>query len=240
MNLGAFVRALRHTLSAGALALLFGVARGHADDRILPAPQAGRERTGATVAACAGGENGARVATDLKTAAAAPAPCAEQRHDCASTVPEAWRGTWEVTVAYTDHETGALVATDVTTGPVCPGEPIVPRLGDLRLRCWTGATPRSIAFSCRTKRSPRHGCNIFVEARLNSAREGDSWSGAGGWKAKVVGECEHSRSGEDVFVSGTRVSREARCDGARSSLVDRFFATTWLDALLGPADGGTQ
>ena len=36
-------------------------------------------------------------------------------NDRALTVPEAWRGTWEVTVAYRDRETGALVATDVTT-----------------------------------------------------------------------------------------------------------------------------
>ncbi|MCM3903519.1 MAG: hypothetical protein ND866_17585, partial [Pyrinomonadaceae bacterium] len=43
------------------------------------------------------------------------------------TIPEAWRGTWEVTVAYRDRETGALVATDVTTAAICPGEPIIPR-----------------------------------------------------------------------------------------------------------------
>ena len=42
------------------------------------------------------------------------------------TIPESWRGTWEVTVAYRDRNTGALVATDVTTAEICPGEPIIP------------------------------------------------------------------------------------------------------------------
>jgi hypothetical protein len=43
-------------------------------------------------------------------------------------VPEEWRGTWEVTVSYYDRETGALVATDVTTAAICPGELIAPPL----------------------------------------------------------------------------------------------------------------
>ena len=51
-----------------------------------------------------------------------------QRTDDGLTVPEAWRGTWEVTVTYRDRATGALVATDVTTAAICSGEPIVPPL----------------------------------------------------------------------------------------------------------------
>jgi hypothetical protein len=46
----------------------------------------------------------------------------------ALTVPAEWRGTWEVTVNYRDRATGALVATDVTTEAICPGEPIAPPL----------------------------------------------------------------------------------------------------------------
>ena len=46
--------------------------------------------------------------------------------DRIQTIPESWRGTWEVTVAYRDRDTGALVATDVTTAEICPGEPIIP------------------------------------------------------------------------------------------------------------------
>jgi len=42
------------------------------------------------------------------------------------TIPEAWIGTWEVSVDYRDRQTGALVATDVTTDEICPGDPIIP------------------------------------------------------------------------------------------------------------------
>ena len=138
-------------------------------------------------------------------------------------IPEAWRGTWKVTVAYRDHETGALVATDVTTAEICPGEPIMPALLSTSLHCSANADDNEIGVLCSAKHSPRPGCNVFVNADLDSQREGNNWSGTGRWSAKVVGNCEHVTFGEDFVVSGTRVSREAACFGVRSSLVRRFF-----------------
>ena len=88
-------------------------------------------------------------------------------------VPEAWRGTWEVTVSYRDRETGALVAEDVTTAAICPGEPITPPLLSTALRCTGQAADRRIALYSIAKHSPRPGCNVFVEAALESRRDGD-------------------------------------------------------------------
>ena len=148
-------------------------------------------------------------------------------------VPEAWRGTWEVTVSYRDRETGALVAEDVTTASVCPGELVVPPLLSTALRCTGQAAEGRIDVSCGAKYSPRPGCNVFVEAKLDSRRDGDSWNGAGSWTAKVVGNCEHMNFGEDFVVTGRRVSHEAACDGVRASLVHRFFAHSALVPVLG-------
>jgi hypothetical protein len=153
--------------------------------------------------------------------------------DRAANVPETWRGTWEVTVAYHNHETGALVSTDVTTAAICPGEPILPALFGVRLQCSDEADDGEIGVVCRAKLSPKYGCNVFVQAGLESQRNGDNWNGTGSWTAKVVGECEHSNFGEDIVVTGRRISGVAMCDGARLSLAQRFFMHSALVPVLG-------
>ena len=142
------------------------------------------------------------------------------------TVPEAWRGMWKVTVDYRDHETGALVATDVSTAQMCPGEPIIPPQLNGVVRCSTAAADSEIGMSCqRFQRMIRNaGCNVFVEAELDSQRDGDTWTGTGSWFVNFVGKCDQTNFGEDVVVSGTRMSNEAACAGEQSSLVQGFFA----------------
>jgi hypothetical protein len=143
----------------------------------------------------------------------------QKQTDEDETVPEAWRGTWKVTVAYSDHETGALIATDVTTAAICPGEPIIPALTIKSFRCSANAADNEIGALCGAKHSPFLGCNVFVNTVLDSKREGEVWRGTGSWTAKVVGSCVSSERkcpnceqltfGEDFTVSGTRVSTEA-------------------------------
>lgn len=152
-------------------------------------------------------------------------------------IPESWRGTWKVTVASRDHQTGALVATEVITAEMCPGESIIPDLVIKSLKCSANADDKEIGGLCSAKYSPRPGCNVFVNADLDSRRHGESWSGTGSWSAKVVGNCEHLNFGEDFVVSGTRVSNFAVCNGEQSSLVRGFFAHSRLGRFLA---GGTQ
>src|SRR5215208_6455867 len=121
------------------------------------------------------------------------------------TVPEDLRGTWEVKVEYRDRKTGALVATDVSTAAVCPGEPVMPPLLNASVHCSGGAVRNKVGFWCAAKHSPRPGCNVFVEAKLDSRRDGDAWNGTGSWTARVVGNCEHLNFGEDFIMSGRRV-----------------------------------
>lgn len=146
-------------------------------------------------------------------------------------VPESWRGTWEVKVTYRDHETGALVETVTTTGPICPGEPIVPKLTKI-FACAGEAEKKEMEVLCGAKHSPRPGCNVFVEADLESVRDGDDWRGTGRWNAKVVGNCGHETLGENFTVKGKRLSPLAECD-QKSSLLERFFPHTELVFVLG-------
>jgi len=162
----------------------------------------------------------------------------DDKHDDEEKIPEAWRGTWKVTVAYRDHETGALVATDVTTAAICPGEPIIPDLALKSLNCSVSADDNEIGALCSAKQSPFPGCNVFVTTELDSKRKGEIWSGTGRWTAKIVGTCEHISFGEDFVVSGTRVSSEAACFGVKSSLVRRFFAHPGLVSLF--AEGNSH
>jgi hypothetical protein len=148
------------------------------------------------------------------------------------TVPEDWRGTWEVTVAYRDRETGALVATDVTTAAICPGEPIMPPLLDTLLHCSGDTAKDRLGVTCAAKHSPRPGSDIFVGASLVSRLDGDAWSGNGVWAVKEVGRGGRQDYGEDFAVSGRRVGREAACDGERASLVQRFFAHSGIVPVL--------
>lgn len=150
-----------------------------------------------------------------------------------TSIPEAWRGTWEMTVTYSDHETGALHAKDVTTGAICPGERIVPPLSNVIVECQENASDTAIGFMCKGKYSPRPGCNLFVEPVLALHHNGNELIGSGNWRAKVVGHCEHSDFGEDIVVTGRRLSQEAACDEAPASLVHRFFAHGALVYLLG-------
>ncbi|GEM_PF-2306677 len=148
------------------------------------------------------------------------------------TVPEEWRGTWEVTVTYRDHETGAVVATDVTTAAICPGEPIAPPFLNTLLNLSGEANDRRMNISGQAKYAPRPGCNIFVNVYFQSQRHGDIWRGTGSWRAKVVGNCGRSEFGENIEVSGRRVSSAAVCNGQPLSLVHRFFAHSGLIFVL--------
>src|SRR6266480_1269119 len=120
----------------------------------------------------------------------------DDKHDDEEKIPEAWRGTWKVTVAYRDHETGAVVATDVTTAAICPSEPIIPALALKSLNCSVSADDNEIGALCSAKQSPFPGCNVFVTTELDSKRKGKIWSGTGRWTAKIVGTCEHVSFGE--------------------------------------------
>ena len=161
--------------------------------------------------------------------AGVPAPSANNN---ALTVPDAWRGTWEVTVSCRDHATGMLVATDVTTDEICPGEPIVPRLLNTITNLSGTANESELKLTGHAKYSPQSGCNVHIEVTLDSQRDGDTWSGTGSWSAREVGNCEHSDFGEDFVVSGRRINTEAACDTPSSSLLQRFFTNGLLSPVL--------
>ena len=150
------------------------------------------------------------------------------------TIPETWRGTWEVTVAYRDRDTGALVATDVTTAEICPGEPIMPPQLRAQVLCSDQIADSDISVSCRNRqRGIREGgCDFSAAAELATQRNGDSWSGTGNWSVNFVGNCSQTTQAEDFVVSGTRISTEAACDAEPSSLLQKFFAHSNLVPVL--------
>jgi len=160
-------------------------------------------------------------------------------------IPEDWRGTWQVSVAYRDQETGLLVNTDVTTAPICPGERILPdslmRMAD----CTTLTNDHEISTMCGARHMPVPGCVVFINTALDSRRDGEIWRGVGSWRARVVGFCarpepkqscaqrDRNTFGEDFVVSGTRISNQANCNNARRTLLESFFAHSELTPLLG-------
>ena len=147
-------------------------------------------------------------------------------------VHDDWRGTWEVTVSYRDHNTGMLVATDVTRDEICPGEPIVPRLLNTVSNLQGTANERELKLTGQAKYSSRPGCNVHIEVTLDSQRDGDTWSGTGSWSARVVGNCEHFDYGEDFVISGRRLRRQPACDSQNESLLQRFFTNGLLSPVL--------
>lgn len=153
--------------------------------------------------------------------------------DCGQGITKAWRGMWEVSVDYIDRDSGALLASDVTTAAICPGMPVKPPLLNTMLNCSGSAGDRGIKISCRAKYSPRRGCNAHVDIEFDSRLNGDAWNGQGHWTANVVGNCEHARLGEDIVVSGRRLSRDAACKSGGPSLVERFFLHGALIPVLG-------
>jgi hypothetical protein len=175
-------------------------------------------------------------------------PTVEQEAGNVETLPEAWRGTWEVTVVYRDHETSRVVSTDVTTAAMCPGTSILPTLTIAALRCSVDAEDNGIGVWCTAKQKPFPGCNVFVNTVLDSKREGEIWSGVGSWTAEAVGvcanpaakrlcpNCEPFNFGEDFMVSGVRISNDAACDGQGSSLVRSFFPHPNLIPILAERD----
>ena len=150
------------------------------------------------------------------------------------TIPEAWRGTWEVTVAYRNHETGDLVVTNVITDEICPGEPIIPPQLQAFARCSNQVAANEIGVSCQNRQRMIRdtGCDTFGAAELTSQRDGDSWSGTGSWSVSHVGNCTGTTKAEDFVVSGTRISTEAACDAEPSSLLQRFFVHSELVPFL--------
>jgi|ERR1043165_44739 hypothetical protein len=141
------------------------------------------------------------------------------------TIPEAWIGSWEVTVDYRDRQTGALLTTDVTTDEICPGEPIIPPQLATLVHCSSEAAMGDLNISCHNwhKTIPGSGCNAFGDLEFTSQLDGDSWTGAGSWSAKSVGKCTHANYVEDFVVSAKRISTKTSCDRGSSSLVEKFF-----------------
>jgi len=156
-----------------------------------------------------------------------------QAHNGGLTIPESWRGTWEVTVAYRDHATGRLVASEVSTSAICPGEAIAPPLLNTLLKLTGVANDSHLNLTGRAKYAPRPGCNAFVNVNFESQRHGDIWHGTGSWTARVEGNCDHLNFGEDFVVTARRLSSEAACAGESLSLVERFFAHNALVPVLG-------
>jgi hypothetical protein len=160
-------------------------------------------------------------------------------------IPEAWRGSWEVTVAYRDHQTGTLLATDISTASICPGEPILPDSLIRRAECAKLINDHEISTMCGAIHMPMPGCVVFINTALDSRRDGETWTGTGSWRARVVGFCarpepkhswpkfDRNTFGEDFVVSGTRVSNQATCNNARPSLLESFFAHSELTPILG-------
>src|SRR5688572_29677904 len=92
------------------------------------------------------------------------------------TIPETWRGTWEVTVSYRDRDTGALVATDVTTAEICPGEPVIPPQLRAQVLCSDQIADNGIGISCRNRQTGirDRGCDYSAAAELATQRNGES------------------------------------------------------------------
>jgi hypothetical protein len=125
-----------------------------------------------------------------------------------------------------------LVATDVTTDAICPGEPIVPRPLNTITNLSGTANESELKLTGHAKYSPRPGCNVHIDVTLDSQRDGDTWSGTGSWSAKEVGNCDHLDFSEDFVVTARRVSTEAACDSQNQSLLQRFFTNGLLSPVL--------
>jgi hypothetical protein len=130
-----------------------------------------------------------------------------------------------VSVDYRDRQTGALLATDVTTDEICPGDPIIPPQLPRDVRCSSEIAAGDVGISCHNSHRtiPGSGCNAFGDIEFKSKFDGDSWVGTGNWSANSVGKCPHTNYDEDFVVSGKRISTKASCDRKSSSLVEKFF-----------------
>ena len=150
------------------------------------------------------------------------------------TVPERWIGTWEVTVDYRDRQTGALLASDVSTNEICPGDPIVPPQLAAYVRCSNAAAKGDLTISCHNwHRMIEPGCNALGNVEFKSTLDGDSWTGSGNWSGNLVGKCIQANYVEDFVVSGKRISPKVSCDRGSSSLVEKFFLHSRLVPFLG-------
>lgn len=151
------------------------------------------------------------------------------------TTPEAWGGTWEVTVAWFYGESDSPFAVDTIADTICPGEPLVPEISAGALHCLAKGSTQKIRLRCLAHVSLEHACHGVVDARLDSRRDGDSWNGEGRWKVKVVGRCPPFRDEQTVVITGTRISSDqSACADGRESLVQRFFQNDWLIYMLAP------
>jgi hypothetical protein len=140
-----------------------------------------------------------------------------------------------VTVAYRDGESGALVATDISTAPICPGEPIFPPQLNAQVSCSGVSADSEISSRCVRVQPTRDlllACKQFVETELDSKRDGDTWSGVGSWSVWGGGTCFPFSFRQDFVVSGRRLSNEAACTGEPSSLVQSFFPHPGLVPIL--------
>ena len=157
------------------------------------------------------------------------------------TITEDWRGTWQVSVAYRDHETGIVMGTDISTTSICPGEAILPASLGRKAACATRTSDQGISALCGAIQLAAPGCVVFIDALLDTHRSGEVWSGTGSWRALLVGACAHPEPknfkqntfGEDFVVNGTRISNHPNCDTTRPSLLESVFARPELSPVLG-------
>jgi len=127
-----------------------------------------------------------------------------------------WQGTWAISTLYLDPQTAARRAIETGTVELCAGDPLGLSLVPASASCLGQADDAAASFTC-TSSTTILGCTVELDVDFALDRNGDTFSGTGGFSLGGPASCPGvlDPDDEDVQILATRTTLAApSCAGA--------------------------
>ena len=142
-----------------------------------------------TLGACSGDDDGGKPNVSV------PVP-----FDGELTVPDDWRGIWEMTFDRLDETSGQMHTQTVWYDTLCTGDTLSVTFGPLMGACDGYVKGDSLVFAAQESWD-EGPCTVTLVLDLHARRQGDTVSGAGEWRIETSGTCGSASSivGRDLI-----------------------------------------
>lgn len=153
-------------------------------------------------------------------------------------LPDAWAGTWRLTMTTRDATTNQIAAVDEITDSIGVAEAIGFSLMPSIVRCrWMG-TELVLEADCHT-RINRGACVLNAMAQFSAARDANALTGHGRWTLNAIGDCGpgDANGGALIEIGGVRVSADAETGQFSPGALTKLVTSPSLAALLAGQPG---
>lgn len=138
-------------------------------------------------------------------------------------VPDAWAGTWEITLTFRDCVTNAIHSEEVIQTQICPGDTLVNPFAPVMESCTGTRTGNHLDVDCSYENTAG-ACTITLDVKFVMDVSGGTLAGNGTIESTATPGCGNTFTAgcEKLEISGTRLLRStAGCDTLTTTQIGR-------------------